>query len=308
MDKLHIDSWWWKIAIVLALVGIRAFVGLTSKESAAAKGGRVKGPLGAPPVKTPEPDDSRWVIETLDSAAIAIGLVLFIIQPFLLQAFYIPSGSMEDTLRINDRLLVSKLAYRVREPRAGDVVVFVPPPEADADTGDDYIKRCMGAPGDIIYADSGRHYYRQTGGDKKPLLLAEPYVKWHEPDDSYDMKIVGGKLYTRESSTSSFSFNRSAGEWKQAGHHELYERAAAPNQSAIDNAPPEAVPDGMFLMLGDHRDNSKDSHVWGFVPRANIVGKAFTVFWPPSRVGAIDRMTKYPRPRPSEPAIEPISP
>ncbi len=304
MDKLHIDSWWWKIALVLALVGIRAFVGLAN----ASQGGRVSG-LGAPPAKDKD-DDSHWVIETLDSAAIAIGLVLFIIQPFLLQAFHIPSGSMEDTLRCqptHDRLLASKFVYHVREPQAGDVVVFIPPPEADADTGDFFIKRCMGAPGDIVYCNSKREYYRQTKGDKKPLLLREQYVKWHEPYYSYDMKIVGGKLYTRESSTPTLSFNRT-GQWTQAGHQEIVERAPASNQAFIENAAPEAVPPGMFLMLGDHRDNSKDSHVWGFVPRANIVAKAFTVFWPPYRVGAIDRMTQSPRPAPSTSINCPSSP
>src|SRR5690606_31511066 len=97
----HMDSWPWKIALVLAIIGVREFVRLLSPKDG---GGETH-------------ENSRWAIETLDSAAIAIGLVLFIIQPFLLQAFYIPSGSMEDTLQVRDRLLVSKSIYRMRDPR-----------------------------------------------------------------------------------------------------------------------------------------------------------------------------------------------
>ena len=92
---------------------------------------------------------ARSIIETLDSAAIALGLVLFIIQPFLLQAFFIPSGSMEDTLRIGDRLLVSKLIYRMDEPKFQDVVVFKAP-DASGSGGQDFIKRCIGIPGHTI--------------------------------------------------------------------------------------------------------------------------------------------------------------
>src|SRR4028119_2454444 len=111
------ESWPWKIAIVLGILGAREFVRLVAPKERDLKPGE---------------DGGRWLIETLDSAAIAIGLVLFVIQPFLLQAFFIPSGSMEDTLRIGDRLLVSKLVYRLREPQFQDVVVFRAPPAANS--------------------------------------------------------------------------------------------------------------------------------------------------------------------------------
>src|SRR5690606_8675171 len=106
--SFSMDSWLWKIALVVAIVGVRAFVRLLSPKDHQGE----------------THENSRWAVETLDSAAIAIGLVLFVIQPFLLQAFYIPSGSMEDTLQVRDRLLVSKLIYRLRNPRFQDVVVF----------------------------------------------------------------------------------------------------------------------------------------------------------------------------------------
>src|SRR4028118_1377295 len=129
------DSWLWKIAIVVAILAVREFVravGGGTRQRALAHAAHQPG--GGMSVRTADlADDTnenvKWIIETLDSAALAIGLVLFVIQPFLLQAFYIPSGSMEDTLRYQptgDRLLVSKFVYRRRDPRVTDVVVFKP--------------------------------------------------------------------------------------------------------------------------------------------------------------------------------------
>lgn len=284
--SLHLDSWPWKIAIVLAIVAAREFVRLVSPKEATANAGEVG-------------ENTKWLIETLDSAAIAIGLVLFVIQPFLLQAFYIPSGSMEDTLRIKDRLLVSKLIYRLHEPRFQDVVVFKAPPEANAShelnspAGEetDFIKRCIGVPGDIIYARN-RHYFHN--GQE----VTEPYVKWSPYNIglrySYDMKIVDGKVYSRE-----YEAPGVPGLWQTEGQHEV-------DQERIEKAAPGKVPSGKFLMLGDHRNNSNDSHVWGFVPRDNILGKAICVFWPPTRVGLVDRLSFHPRP-PEAPSLQPLA-
>ena len=90
IGSFNMDSWPWKFAVVAALIGIRELIRLLSPKDPKAEGN----------------ETSKWLVETIDSAAIAIGLVLFVIQPFILQAFFIPSGSMEDTLRISDRLLV----------------------------------------------------------------------------------------------------------------------------------------------------------------------------------------------------------
>ncbi len=281
-DSLSFDSWGVKIAVVLALIAAREFVRLLSPKEAS---GAVHG------------ENSKWAIETLDSAAIAIGLVLFIIQPFLLQAFWIPSGSMEDTLRIDDRLLVSKLVYKMRDPRFQDVVVFLAPPQAQDMPGgqDDFIKRCIGTPGDVVYAKN-RKYYRKAKDGTQFTQLNEPYVKWSQPGLAsslgYDMKIVDGTIYSRDNSAPDL--------WRAND-------IEATDQNRIENATPEPVPAGMFLMLGDHRSNSKDSHIWGFVPRANVVGKAICVFWPPTRVGLVDRMSFFPRP-PQEEAPVQIAP
>ncbi len=268
MPALNMDSWVWKIALVLGLIGARDFVRLFSpREEGGEKG--------------------NALIETIDSAAIAIGLVLFVIQPFLLQAFFIPSGSMENTLQVGDRLLVSKLIYRMREPEFQDVVVFEAPPDAGSPIhngrADDFIKRCIGTPGHTIEVRN-RVVYR----DGK--AVPEIYTKWSPESGlsySYDMKIVGGVVYSRE-----YDAPNQPGSWRRKGLP-----LESVEQNAITNAKSEAVPPGYLLMLGDHRNNSNDGHVWGFVPRQNVVGKAIFVFWPITRVGLMDYISHHiPRP------------
>lgn len=280
----HFNSWPWKLAIVLALVGIKEFVRLLSLAA------DDQGNAGKPNSQASGETD-LWVIELLDSATIAIGLVLFVIQPFLIQPFYIPSGSMENTLHVKDRVLVSKLVYRLRDPHFEDVVVFKAPPAAlrmappsESIPGEetDYIKRCIGTPGDVVYAEN-RKYYRNG------KLLDEPYVFWSSMNDSpsyaYDMKIVNGVVYSRE-----YQAPGIRNLWQTQGIH-----VSEAEQARISAAPPGPVPAGMFLMLGDHRNNSSDGHEWGFVPRASVVGKAVCVFWPPTRLGLLDHMSLHPR-------------
>ncbi len=286
IGSFNMDSWPWKFAVVAALIGVRELIRLLGPKEASAEGA----------------DTSKWLVETIDSAAIAIGLVLFVIQPFILQAFFIPSGSMEDTLRISDRLLVSKLVYRLKAPAFQDVIVFKAPKAAlinnpDPNEDVDFIKRCMGTPGDVIEVRN-RQVYRNG------VKIPEPYTKWNDlspsvtngtaPDEhvpgfvgvagySYDMKIVGGAVYSRE-----YDSLGKPGEWAQNG---VINPTSPQDQENISRAKPGAIPAGYYLFLGDHRSNSNDGHMWGFAPRANIVGKAICVFWPPTRLGLVDHMS-----------------
>ncbi len=290
--QFNIDSWPWKIAVVAALLGMREFVRLLSPKPLLTERGTEITERG---------ETTKWLLETIDSAAIAIGLVLFVIQPFILQAFYIPSGSMEDTLQVHDRLLVSKMVYRLKAPAFQDVIVFKAPPAALIQSADptediDFIKRCIGTPGDTVYVVN-RQVYRN--GVKVP----EAYTKWtnasesvdltRSPDESsanelaprrsYDMKIVGDAVYSRD-----YIDNKETGPWQR-------NNVNVADQEAITNAPNGKVPAGSYLFMGDHRSDSNDGHVWGFAPRGNIVGKAICVFWPPTRLGLVDRMSQYPR-------------
>ena len=283
IGSFNMDSWPWKIAVVAALLGIREFVRLLSPKDS----------------KSESAETSKWLVETIDSAAIAIGLVLFIIQPFILQAFFIPSGSMEDTLRVSDRLLVSKLVYRLKAPAFQDVIVFKAPKAARLSNPDpneemDYIKRCVGTPGDTVYVLNRQLYRNGT-------LVSEPYTKWSNgpslsgggtPDErvpqlggvgrfSYDMKIVKDAVYSRQ-----YDASGHAGSWTKND-----QLAPEGDQAFISAAKPGQVPPGKYLFLGDHRSNSNDGHVWGFAPRSAIVGKAICVFWPPTRLGLVDHMS-----------------
>lgn len=99
---------------------------------------------------------AKAISETVESLAIAMGLVFLLIRPFIVQAFFIPSPSMHPTLLEDDHILVNKLLYRiVREPRVGDVIVFQSPPEAASDEKD-FIKRVIAVPGDMVRVTAGR--------------------------------------------------------------------------------------------------------------------------------------------------------
>jgi len=164
----------------------------------------------------------RFTVEYLDSVIVAGVTALFIIH-FLFRTFYIPSGSMIPTLQIKDYILVNEFVYRLKEPARGDIVVFKPPPEANA--GDkEFIKRVVGLPGDKVAVDDGKVYINGNP-------LSEPYVA-NPPD------------YIMEAAT---------------------------------------VPEGHLFVMGDNRPASADSHIWGYVPARNVIGKAVLILLPPGR-------------------------
>ena len=255
-----IEGLWWKLAVVVLLAGLGLWM---RRKTARAH------------------EDGKATLETLDSATIALALVFFVIQPFIAQAFVIPTGSMRNTLREHDRVLVSRAIYRLQEPRFQDAVVFVAPPAAHQEPGTDFIKRCIGTPGDTIEVHQGVVF---RNGNAVP----EIYQLWDSPALPYDMKIVGGAVYSRN--------------YYAPGQPEPWEQnqivAPAASQSLISAAAPGRVPKGQLLMMGDHRSASLDGHIWGFVPRENVIGKAMCVFWPPRRFGLVDEMTRNPRPVP----------
>ena len=251
-----IEGWPWKLAVVLALFGVAALMRRrTGRQSESS------------------------LVETLDSATIAIALVFFVIQPFILQSFWIPTGSMENTLRVDDRLLVSRSIYRLQEPKFQDVVVFEAPPATGEKPGTDFIKRCVGTPGDVVEVRKGVLF-------RRGVAVPEIYQLWNSGALPYDMKIVGGAVYSRD-----YFAPNSPASWQRNSI-----AVPAANQATISAATPGAVPAGELLMLGDHRSHSLDGHFWGFVPRQNVVGKAICVFWPPQRLGLVDSLSFHPRP------------
>jgi signal peptidase I len=173
----------------------------------------------------------------------------------LVQAFVIPTGSMEDTLMIGDHLLVDKLAYAPAGPiskyvipytdvKRGDIIVFRYP----VDIQQTFVKRCIGIPGDRI-----RLVNKQLILNGKPVN--EPYV-YHKTEyiDSYrDNFPSDPNVHVADFAQDMLMSHVRSGE--------------------------VVVPPGAYFAMGDNRDSSLDSRYWGFVPRANIIGKPLIIYW-----------------------------
>jgi signal peptidase I len=182
-------------------------------------------------------------------------LVLLFGTTTLVQAFVIPTGSMEDTLLVGDHLLVDKLAYAPAGPlsryvlpysevKHGDIIVFRYP----LDIRQTYVKRAIGIPGDHIRIDN-RQVYRNG------IKLDEPY-KYHKADyiDPYRDNFPSQPYFS------------------------LRERAAEMLEKNVVKGD-LVVPANCYFAMGDNRDNSDDSRYWGFVPRENIIGKPLIIYW-----------------------------
>jgi signal peptidase I len=195
---------------------------------------------------------ARGLIELIVTVGVAIGIAL-LIQAVLVKPYKIPTGSMEPTLSIGQRVLVDRLTTH---PRIGDVVVFHPPHGADpqppvcadpeqglghsspcdrsttAESGQTFIKRVVGLPGDRLSIHDGK------------------VVRNGVPEHTPQAQPCGGV-------------------------------------EGCDFAGTITVPAGDYFMMGDNRGDSDDSRFWGPVPQRWIVGEAFATYWPPDRVGGV---------------------
>ncbi|HUE96785.1 MAG TPA: signal peptidase I [Longimicrobiaceae bacterium] len=242
--------------------------GPTAKRRPATGGSGVSGRSAAS-----REEERNEVLEWVKSFGIAV-LLFFVIRTFLIQAFTIPSGSMEMTLRIGDYLMANNAIYgaqipftsiRVpafRDPRFGDVVVFRP---TYNDPIIDVVKRVIGEPGDTIQMLE-RVVYRN--GDR----LVEPYVEPNYlPDEP--MQRFGVPSY----------------QWHlEALPENVNRQAYTPTR---DSWGPVIVPGGHYMLLGDNRDQSLDSRFMGFIPREVIRGKALFIYY------SIDPFANRPFPR-----------
>jgi signal peptidase I len=201
------------------------------------------------PVQHAEPPRS-----TLAEWTVTIILLLFGVTT-LVQAYVIPTGSMEDTLLIGDHLLVDKLAYAPAGPvskyllpyqaiKRGDIIVFRYP----VDVSQTYVKRVVGVPGDRIRLEDKQVI---RNGER----IAEPYV-YHKMDyiDSYRDNFPGEPNAPLS-----------------GGAAEMLEKHIIKGEVV--------VPPNSYFAMGDNRDSSFDSRYWGFVPRANIIGKPLIIYW-----------------------------
>jgi signal peptidase I len=200
-------------------------------------------------------------------------LIVFVLRSFLVEPFKIPSSSMVPTLLVGDFILVNKFTYGIRlpvvnrkivqinNPQRGDVMVFRYPEDSSLD----YIKRVVGVPGDRIE-------YRN-----KRLTINGTPVPTRQVDDYLSRERM--------------QFSRRFVETLNGHEHQILVDDDAPAALMPGRAFPFSancnynssglactVPPGHYFVMGDNRDNSSDSRVWGFVPDGNIVGKAFFIW------------------------------
>ncbi len=213
-------------------------------------------------------------------------LFVFLLRSFVAEPFRIPSGSMLPTLHVGDFILVNKFEYGLRfpvfnfeitrgeDPKRGDIVVFKYP----LDKNVDFIKRVIGVPGDEIrYVDKKLY----INGQLQPIT----------PD---------GTFFDEETYTELKQFDETLGDVK----HKILENTRVPSLARPVNGHNGLdyclynmgdlvckVPEGRYFMMGDNRDNSADSRFWGFVPREEIIGRAFFIWLnvgEMSRIGSIE--------------------
>ena len=229
--------------------------------------------------KTPGDKAARGVEdgveETPFEAAASICGVLVVglfILTFLAQNFVIPSGSMKNTLLVGDHLLVDRInlappakwmpLMRYREPQRGDVVVFIKPspePQPDAEGKPQYfflVKRLIGVPGDRIHLHNGIVIINGVAQSPPKDGLSDPGLPM-EQEYLDEFPSIPPAQDPSGAETESWALN-------------------APKYIVDGNL---VVPPGMYFMMGDNRHDSLDSRYWGFVPRANIVGRPLFNYW-----------------------------
>ena len=215
--------------------------------------------IGAKTARKRPKSAARSIVELVVIVAVALGLALGI-QAFIVKPYKIPSGSMEPTLAIGQRVLVNRIGMDFGEPHVGEIAVFHPPEGAEQeecgptphvvklgsaacstpvpkqDASVNFIKRIVAGPGDEIYVKEG-HVFRKAAGTTQFVREKDSYI--------------------RECGTS----------------------------PECDFPVPIKIPAGHWFMMGDNRGESDDSRFWGPVPTGWIIGQAIATYWPPDRAG-----------------------
>ncbi|MBQ8844115.1 MAG: signal peptidase I [Elusimicrobiaceae bacterium] len=208
------------------------------------------------------------------------GFVASVIMFFFVQAFKIPSASMQNTLLIGDHLFVNKAIYGFRIPltqirflefnkiKKGDIIVFTFPAETKDQIncggyqyGRDYVKRVVALEGDKVEVKNAQLYVNDQMIENQGYEIYEPIER------IYTDRFIPQDLYQTL--------------WEnRVLEHEL-------GLSLRDNFGPVVVPQGQYFAMGDNRDNSCDSRFWGPVPRKNIKGTVWFIHWPLKRIGIV---------------------
>ncbi len=216
-----------------------------------------RGAVVAQPDRVAAEESKRPVIVEYARSFFPIFLIVLLLRSFLIEPFRIPSGSMIPTLLIGDFILVNKFTYGFRlpvlnvkvlelgSPQRGDVVVFRYP----EDPSTPFIKRVVGLPGDRI-----------AYSDKTLRINGEPVEE--VPRGEYDDGGSGAKADLLYETLDTVV------------HPILIER----DRVSVETEPDTVVPEGHYFVMGDNRDNSRDSRSWGTVPDDHLIGKAFMIW------------------------------
>jgi signal peptidase I len=204
-------------------------------------------------------------------------LAVFLIRSFLVEPFKIPSGSMIPTLQVGDFILVNKFTYGIRlpiinkkivelnNPRRGDVMVFRYPEDPSLD----YIKRVVGLPGDVVEYRNKR-------------LWINGVEQEHQADGEYNYVETGLNFVHTERNIEDLGGRKHSiiinPEMPTVRLNAVAEFPGRDNCSYDNEMVRCKVPEGQYFMMGDNRDNSRDSRYWGFVPDNQIVGRAFLIW------------------------------
>lgn len=235
--------------------------------------------------------------DLFDALVYAAILVFMLIRPFAIQTFHIPSGSMISTLMINDFIVTNKWVYRTSDPEFGDIAVFTPPPYAlnPGQAPSDFIKRVVGVPGDVIEIRN-KVLYRNGQAVEEPYATLTRYFlgpgqfviiprdEWDGITNVPDFKLVRN----REGEIMPLQYAFGQANTRFFGTVEKYQLDVEEDfieMVALIEQDPQPIPDGYYLMIGDNRNGSSDSRMWGLVPREDIVGRSSFIWLPFNRWG-----------------------
>lgn len=229
-----------------------------------------------------KPKKKKVIREYAEALGMAV-LLAFVIRSFIIEPYKIPSKSMVPTLLVGDHIFVNKFAYGLRlpgtkkwlirreGPKRGEVIVFIYPEDEKLD----FIKRVVAVPGDHLRIHQGRLYV-----NNEEILEKDIAISGVDPVDKRNLLISVAEAHEVPSTFKRIPYYRGYENYQiqvedLLGHEHLIQRSRLIRHDEEVNV---TVPEGQYFAMGDNRDQSADSRVWGFVPRENLKGAALFIW------------------------------